>query len=183
MSDDTAALYDRIANRFGELLDRCPADRWAAPSPCPGWSARDVAAHVIRNHRRALAGLDGTAYAAPAADEDIRRAWRGAADGVRGALADPDRATQLLGEEFGSITFAEFIRRMACADTLIHSWDFARATGQDETLDADGVAVAIEMLVPEDELIRMPGAFGGKIATVAGADDRTRLLNFLGRTG
>lgn len=182
MTDDTTALYDRIADRFGDLLDRCPADRWASPSPCPGWTARDVAAHVVRNHRRALAGLDGSAYAAPTEDEDIHRAWRDVAGGVRSGLRDPDRAATALGAEFGSITFAEFIRRMACADTLIHAWDFARATGQDETLDPGGVAVATAMLMPEDGQIRMPGAFGGKVEAATDADDQTRLLNFLGRT-
>lgn len=182
MSENTTVLYDRIANRFDDLLDHCPATSWSSPSPCPGWTARDVAAHVIGNHRRALAGLAGLGYAAPAADEDIHRAWREAADGVRSALRDPDRAIRPMAEEFGSITFAEFIRRMACADTLIHEWDFARATGQDETLDAGGVAVAIEILMPEDEQIRMPGAFGGKIEAAVDADPQTRLLNFLGRT-
>lgn len=49
MPDDTIALYDRIAGRFGDVLDACPPDRWASPSPCPGWTARDVAAHVVRN--------------------------------------------------------------------------------------------------------------------------------------
>lgn len=178
----TSVLYDRIASRFGELLDHCPADRWSSASPCPGWTARDVAAHVVRNHRRALAGLDGSTYAALTVDEDIHQAWRDCAHGVRGALRDPDQAATPLGAQFGSITFAEFVRRMACADTLIHTWDFARATAQDETLDAGGVDVATAMLMPEDEQIRLPGAFGGKVETAADADAQTRLLNFLGRT-
>ncbi len=177
----TPELYGRIAHHFGQLLDGCPADGWSAPSPCPGWTARDVAAHVVRNHRRALAGLDRSSFAAPGPDEDVRAAWRAATDGIRDALADPGLAATGMGEEFGSITFAGFIRRMACADTLIHSWDFARATGQDETLDADGISVATEMLMPEDDRIRMPGAFGGRITAPDDADPQTRLLNFLGR--
>lgn len=178
---ETRELYARIATRFGDLLDACPADGWSATSPCPGWTARDVAAHVVRNHRRALAGLDGSSFAAPGPDEDVRPAWRSATDGVRRALADPGLAGTALGHEFGSIPFADFIRRMACADTLIHSWDFARATGQDETLDAEGIGVVTDMLMPEDDRIRMPGAFAGKITPSADADPQTRLLNFLGR--
>lgn len=180
MCDDTPAPYDRIANRFGDLLDRCPADRWTSPSPCPGWTARDVAAHVVRNHRRALAGLDRSAFAAPTAGDDIHRTWRAATDGIRNALRDPALAATQLGAEFGSITFADILRRMACADTLIHTWDFARATGQDETLDAVGVAAATSMLMPEDDGIRMAGAFGARVPAAAGADAQTRLLNFLG---
>lgn len=181
MSDDTTALYDRIADRFGALLEDCPPDRWAAPSPCPGWTARDVAAHVVRNHRRALAGLDGSAFTAPGPDEDVRAAWRCVTTGVRGALRDPLLAVFPLGPDFGSIPFAAFIRRMACADTLIHTWDLARATGQEETLDPTGVAVATAILQPEDTAIRMVGAFGAAVPAPAGADAQTRLLTFLGR--
>jgi uncharacterized protein (TIGR03086 family) len=174
-------LYGRIAERFGELILHCPQDGWESPSPCPGWTARDVAAHVVANHRRAVAGLDGSGYAAPGPGEDLPRAWDAASGEVEAALRDPAKARALLGEEFGSITFEEFVKRMACADTLIHGWDLARATGQDEVLDSEAVAVATEILLPEDGDIRMPRAFGAKISSAADADAQTRLLNFLGR--
>lgn len=177
----TLDLYQRIAARFGDLLASCPAERWSAPSPCPGWSAWEVAAHVVRNHRRALAGLDGSAYAAPTADDDVQAAWRTASDGVRQALLDPVLAAFRLGPEFDFYPFDTFIRRMACTDTLIHTWDFARATAQDDRLDAEGVAVATSMLTPEDGQIRIPHAFGAKVSSAADADPQTRLLNFLGR--
>lgn len=182
MPEDTIALYDRIADRFGVLVDHCPPSRWASPSPCAGWTARDVAAHVVRNHRRALAGLDGSAFTAPAADDDVRAAWRAATRGVRAALRDPVLAATALGPDFGSIPFSAFIRRMACADTLIHTWDLARATGQDDTLDPAGVAAATAILQPEDADIRVAGAFGRAVPAPPGADPQTRLLTFLGRT-
>ena len=53
----TDALYQRIATRFGDLLAHCPADRWSSPSPCDGWTAWDVAAHVIRKLADPRAGL------------------------------------------------------------------------------------------------------------------------------
>lgn len=175
-------LYGRIAKRFGELIRDCPRDRWENPSPCPGWTAWDVAAHVVSNHRRALAGLDGSGHSAPVRGEDLARAWRAASGEIEAALGDPVQAGARLGEEFGSLPFEEFVRRMACADTLVHGWDLARATGQDEALDSEAVAVASRMLLPEDGDIRMPGAFGAKISPAADADAQTRLLNFLGRT-
>lgn len=122
-----------MADHFGHLLDRCPDKRWDAPSPCEGWTARDVAAHVVRNHRRALAGLDGSESTVPSAEEDVRAAWREATDGVRAALANPERADQPMGPKFQNTTFTGFVHRRAFADTLVHSWDLARATGQDET--------------------------------------------------
>ncbi|MFI5672967.1 TIGR03086 family metal-binding protein [Streptomyces sp. NPDC051704] len=174
-------LYERIGERFRELILNCPPDRWEDPSPCPGWTAWDVAAHVVSNHRRAVAGLDGSGYSAPDRREDLAQAWDAASGEIKAALRDPVKAQTLLGEEFGSIPFEEFVRRMACADTLIHGWDLARATGQDEVLDSEAVAVATEILLPEDGDIRMPNAFGAKVSSATDADAQTRLLNFLGR--
>lgn len=177
----THDLYARVADRFGELLERCPPGGWSAPSPCPGWTARDIAAHVVSNHRRATAGLDGSGWEAPTAQEDVREAWRRASERVRAALLDPVLATRRLGADFDGYSFEEFVRRMACADTLIHTWDFARATGQGERLDPEGVELATSMLVPEDQAIRAPHAFGASVAAEDDADAQTRLLNFLGR--
>jgi len=63
----------------------------------------------------------------------------------------------------------------------VHSWDIARATGQDERLDPAGVAYAFEMLRPNDEALRGPGSFGPKIEPPPDADEQTRFLCFLGR--
>ncbi|MEU0990789.1 TIGR03086 family metal-binding protein [Streptomyces sp. NPDC005953] len=181
MESSIQDLYGRIAYRFGHLIENCPPENWDLPSPCPGWTAWDVAAHVISNHRRAVAGLDDSAYGPPGPDEDLLRAWQSASGAVKASLYDQKRANTLLGEEFGCIPFEEFVKRMACADTLIHTWDLARATGQGETLDAEGVSVAMAILVPEDDDIRVPGAFGAKYSSAADAAPQTRLLNFLGR--
>ncbi len=104
----------------------------------------------------------------------MREAWRRATEGVRRALRDPTLAGTVLGAEFDACTFETFVRRMACADTLIHTWDFARATEQDEHLDPEGVAVATRILIPEDDDIRMPYAFGPKVSPADDADPQTR---------
>ncbi|AFM19445.1 hypothetical protein Mycch_4744 [Mycolicibacterium chubuense NBB4] len=40
-------LARRERERFADLLTGLTAEQWAAPSLCPGWSVRDVAAHTI----------------------------------------------------------------------------------------------------------------------------------------
>ena len=37
----------RALDRFEALLTGVPAGRWESPSPCPDWSAIDVAGHVV----------------------------------------------------------------------------------------------------------------------------------------
>ncbi|MGV9861018.1 TIGR03086 family metal-binding protein [Rhodococcus koreensis] len=101
---------------------------------------------------------------------------------VQAALKSEATAQQVLGAEFGNLPFEHVVRRMACADTLIHTWDFARATGQNEHLDPEAVELARTFLVAKDDQIRLPHAFGAKVAPTDNADTQTRLLNFLGRT-
>lgn len=181
MGSPITSLYARVAQDFTDRLLGCPQDRWNSVSPCPGWTAWDVAAHVVGNHRRACAGLSGHDYRVPTAGEDVVAAWLEATAEVQAALESEATAQQVLGAEFGNLPFERFVRRMACADTLIHTWDFARATGQDEHLDPEAVELARTFLVAEDDRIRLPHAFGAKVAPTDNADTQTQLLNFLGR--
>ncbi|ANS31859.1 hypothetical protein R1CP_36265 (plasmid) [Rhodococcus opacus] len=181
MGSPITSLYSRVAQDFTDRLLGCPQDRWNSASPCPGWTAWDVAAHVVGNHRRACAGLRGNDYRVPTAGEDVVAAWLDATAGVQASPESEATAQQVLGAEFGYLPFEHFVRRMACADTLIHTWDFARATGQDEHLDPEAVELARTFLVAEDDRIRLPHAFGAKVAPTDNADAQTQLLNFLGR--
>lgn len=181
MTSTISHVYSRVAQDFTARLQSCTGDRWSAPSPCPGWTARDVAAHVVGNHRRAVAGLDGTDYLLPGADEDVVAAWLDATADIQARL-DSTAARHVLGDEFGNLPFEQFVHRMACADTLIHTWDFARATGQDERLDPEAVDLAWAFLSQEDRQIRLPHAFGPRVDAGDDVDPQTRLLNFLGRS-
>ncbi|MBB2992128.1 uncharacterized protein (TIGR03083 family) [Mycolicibacterium iranicum] len=40
-------LAQRERERFADLLAGLTPEQWAAPSLCPGWSVRDVAAHTV----------------------------------------------------------------------------------------------------------------------------------------
>ena len=83
---------------------------------------------------------------------------------------------------FGEQPFESLVGRLLCADTLFHTWDLARATGQDEQLDPRrSTSAAPSSSTPLDEAIRRPGGFAPKIEPPPDADEQTRLLNFGGR--
>lgn len=42
-----ADRYRLVSSQFDQLLADVPADRWDAPSPCEGWTARQVVQHVV----------------------------------------------------------------------------------------------------------------------------------------
>ena len=174
--------YRRIADGFTTRIDGVPGDRWSSPSPCTDWVARDVAAHAIGTHGRVLATLDETEPAEVDADGDLAEQWSLARGRLESALDDPDRASKTVGGMFGEQPFSSLVGRLVCADTLIHTWDLARATGQDDRLDPEAVSTALVFLEPIDEAIRRPGGFAAKIQPPDDADEQTRLLNFCGRS-
>jgi uncharacterized protein (TIGR03086 family) len=173
--------YGRVADGFGSRLHRVTPDQWTTPTPCSEWDARNLVAHVITTHRRMVANLDGSPAQESDAAEDVTVQWSEASAAVREALADPERASRMVSGMFGEQSFESLVSRLLCADTLFHTWDLARATDQDEQLDPQAVAKAMEFLAPLDEAIRRPGGFAPKIEPAAGADPQTRLLNFGGR--
>ena len=79
------------------------------------------------------------------------------------------------------MTMEDLIGRLLCNDTVVHTWDLARATGQNETLDSAAVTIVFEGIRPADEAIRGDGGFGPKIEPEPDANEQTRFLNFLGR--
>lgn len=60
-------------------------------------------------------------------------------------------------------------------------WDLARATGQDDRLDAGFCAALLAGMTPLDEILRSSGQYGPRVATPDDADAQTRLLGFIGR--
>jgi uncharacterized protein (TIGR03086 family) len=180
---EVAERYASIADGFSARLSRMTEDRWPLQSPCTEWTARDVVVHVIDTHRRVLAALGDVPATGLGPGADREREWSSATDAIRTVLADDARASQTVGGMFGEQPFEALVGRLLCADTLIHTWDLARATGQDERLDAGACVTALEFLLPIDEAIRRPGGFAPKLEPPAGADAQARLLSFAGRAG
>jgi len=179
---EVAARYTRVADGFGARVRGVTPAQWSGPTPCAEWTVRDLVGHVVSVHRQLAEGRDPSAPPAPAADGDLVAAWADATAAVQAVLADPDRAAAPAGGRFAPMPLEELIGRLLCIDTVVHTWDLARATRQDERLDAVAVSVAFEGIRPADEAIRGAGGFGPKIDPPPGADEQTRFLCFLGRS-
>lgn len=178
---ETATRYETIAAEFTARLANVTNDLWSALTPCSDWTVRDLVAHVIGTQRGVLARLDATGPVAVDPSGDLPGQWREASGAIADAVNDTTRASTVMGGMFGEQSFASLVGRLVCTDLLVHTWDLARATGQDERLDADAVASSAQLLASMDDAIRVPGGFAAKIAPSPGADDQTRFLNFCGR--
>jgi uncharacterized protein (TIGR03086 family) len=173
--------YGTIADTFDAKLCGVGPDAWSSASPCDEWTARDVAVHVIDTHRRVRATLGDVSFEDLESDADLRAEWASATDAIRAVLRDESLASKTVSGVFGEQPFESLVGRLLCADTLIHTWDLARATGQDDRLDEQAVEKAMEFLTPIDEAIRRPGGFAPKLSPPPGADAQARLIAFAGR--
>jgi uncharacterized protein (TIGR03086 family) len=178
---DVSMRYQTIADGFTERVESITAEQWAAPTPCPEWTVRDLVAHVIGTHRRVLATLDDTEPTAVDVDRDLVHQWLAATNDIADAVHGDAQSSKVVKSIFSEQPFESLVGTLLCADTLVHTWDLARATGQDETLDADAIAKAREFLTTIDEPMRRPGGFAPKVEPTTGVDDQTEFLNFVGR--
>ena len=176
--------YREVAGRFTALVEAVPDDAtWRRRAPVPEWTARDVVGHLVGWFPSFLEGGTGVVLpAGPSVEEDPVAAWRTMSDGVQAVLDDPASADKVLTNRYiGEVPLPQAISQFFTADVFMHTWDLARATGQDETLDPQRCAVMLEGMEPIDELLRSSGQYGPKVEVPADADVQTRMLAFIGR--
>ena len=178
---EVADRYRSLARGFTDRVEAVPDERWANPSPCAGWTARDVVRHMVETLELFLGMVDLEPPAGPSVEDDPAAAWAAARQAVQATLDDPELASLTYEGRFGRTTFEQGVARFVCADLVVHTWDLARATGLDERLDPDAVHELLVGMEPMDEILRESGAFGPKLDPPEGADEQARLLAFLGR--
>ncbi|WP_433288809.1 TIGR03086 family metal-binding protein [Pseudonocardia sp. CA-142604] len=176
--------YREIADRFTEIVKGVPDDAtWNRQSPVPEWTARDVVRHLVEWFPGFLAdGAGITLPQGPSVDEDPVAAWRTMSDGVQAVLDDPASADKkLVNRHIGEVELPMAIARFFTSDVFMHTWDLARATGQDETLDPERCAMLLEGMQPLDDVLRSSGQYGPKVEVPDDADVQTKMLAFIGR--
>ena len=160
-----------------------PADGWDRPAPCDGWVARDVVRHLVEWLPAFFCGMWGLALpGGPTVDEDPVAAWAAVDRMIQAALDDPALAGSERDTPMGRKTLEDAIDMICTTDVLIHTWDLARATGQDETLDAERGAPLRRGDGADGRAARARAASTGPGSPVPDdADEQTRLIAFVGR--
>jgi uncharacterized protein (TIGR03086 family) len=179
---EIAERYRRVAGGFTARVVAVPVDAWDRPAPCAGWVARDIVGHLVEwlpGFFVAPFDLDRPAFPSVAADP--AGAWVALDDMLQNALDDPAVATRERETHIGLTTFEQAIDMICTADVLIHTWDLARATGLDETLDPDEVHRMLASIEPMDAALRASGHYGPRVPIADNADEQSQLLAFLGR--
>jgi uncharacterized protein (TIGR03086 family) len=182
LPEPPAERHRVIAGTFSDRVRGTSPDGWEAPAPVAGWTARDVVAHLTW-FPGYLAGGHGVAVVTgPSADDDPVAAWQTQADAIQGLLDDPEQAERTIEDpHMGTMALKDLVDRIYTADVFMHTWDLARATGQDDRLDPDFCAQLLAGMQPIENGMRDSGQYGPAFPVPEDADVQSRMLGFIGR--
>jgi len=178
---DATEWYARAARRAIDVMAAVPDERWGDPTPCQEWTVQDLADHLAAGAEYLSAACNGTQPREVTGTTAAR--YRVAVDECLAALREPgvlERAcVSPLGFEWTVADAAAGI----FMDTLVHTWDLARATGQDSNLDPALVEACVATFLPHmPEMGRQSGLVGAAVDVGPGASAQDRLLGAMGRT-
>jgi uncharacterized protein (TIGR03086 family) len=181
LADQPAERHRRIAGTF---TDRVRGTRdWDAPTPVAGWAARDVVRHLCEWFPAFLSAGAGIELArGPSPDDDPAGAWQVHSDAVQHLLDDPAASARTLrNPHIGELPLPAAVDRFYTCDVFMHTWDLARATGQDDRLDPELCAELLAGMEQMEEAMRSSGQYGARVPVPDGSSPQTQLLGFIGR--
>jgi len=181
MSDNpTLDTYSERAAGMQAVLDATDPAAWDAPSPCAGWTGRDVVAHVLDTQRDYL-----TRHGADLGDRpdltDPAGAWRAHVSRVAAALAVPGFVDREFEALTGSSTVGATFLVFYGFDMVAHRWDVAAADGRAHRFTDADLDVIEGMIAAMGEHLYGDGVCGPPLEVAADADRQTRVLAALGR--
>jgi uncharacterized protein (TIGR03086 family) len=175
----TAQLFTDRAASFAAILDAA-GGRWDAPTPCEGWSVRDVVAHAIDSERDFLArqGFDVGVAPDPA---DPAGAWQSHAATVVAILGREGVAEREYDGFFGRTTIAGTMADFYGWDLVVHGSDVARATGQEWSVGDEEAAALHATADGWGDALYSEGVCAAPVPVPDTASVTDRLLARLGR--
>lgn len=183
---DRGKLLSQAIDAMRAVAANVSGDQWDAQSPCTEWKARDVVNHVVGGSSMLAALFEGKTWEEASGSSasipeggDPLAALDEAAGAAKDAVAKPGAMEQEVQFARGPMPGAGFATLMF-TDILIHSWDLAKATGQDATLPADLVDASYAIVLPRKGQMPAP-AFAAEVDVPEDADTQTKLLGMLGR--
>ena len=181
---DQFSPAERSYAAAGQIVSGVRREQLDQPTPCTDWDVRTLVNHMVMGHLYFAGALRGDApdptsppdFAAddPAgafdqASKSLLEAWRepGAMESTVETMAGPMPGSMLFG--------------MLVVENLVHGWDLARATGQNEDLEPE---LARQMLaaVRETAMPRGDGSpFQAEQPAPADATPAQQLAAYMGR--
>ena len=185
---DQLAALARSADLFEAKLAAVPSTAMQHPTPCESWDVAELIRHSIAGATMSAALIRGASredaiamLADTQLDTDAVGQFRRSADDLATAFAEPGALERIVAHPAMDMPAAQLLG-FRIGDNLVHSWDLARSTGGDETLDEELVELVWESVQPMRPFIGQVGQFGaGPSEDYADAELAIQLLDFMGR--
>jgi uncharacterized protein (TIGR03086 family) len=185
--DDLLSLFGRALDEFERRVSVVTTEQWSAPTPCAEWDVRALVSHLVSEQLWAPAMLGGetmeqvgTRFDGEVLGDDPVGAWCSAAARSRAAAESPDALRGTVHASYGDVSAEHYLGEMTL-DSTVHAWDLARAIGADEHLDQDLVALGLQFVEPNVELLADSGMFAPPVPVPPDSSPQVRLLGLLGR--
>jgi uncharacterized protein (TIGR03086 family) len=187
MSSRSGELLDQGLDFFTTIITRLGEDDWERPTPCAGWTARDVLGHLATSMRIGISVMQGREPTWPDAarpgelvEGDPVKFWRGIVVQVRDVLRNADLA-RVMETPLGQ-TVADDLA-IPVIDLYVHAWDLGAAAGFAVEIPVGVIDFAHAYIDPlPGEMIRGDNrAFGPQIRVPASATPTERFVAWTGR--
>ncbi len=182
---DVLAFRERSNAAARRLMAQVAPEDLAKSTPCAEWDVRALINHLVLLSRSAAASITGGEQPDWSTDQlgdDPGQAFEAALEAAESAFRQPGVLDRTLVMPWGEWTGRE-LASMGAMDSVIHTWDLARATGHPAGLDADlcetVLALGQQMMTPEFRTPEM--GFGPELPVPAAAPACDRLAGFFGR--
>jgi uncharacterized protein (TIGR03086 family) len=200
MVDLGVGLVDRYvtaSDGFTRALRSVAPGQWSARTPCVEWDIRALVNHVAQGNLNYVRLLDGATAAqflqmrdVDALGSDPVGAYEASVRDCAHAYSRDGALEQVVDHPLGQLPGRQALA-VRTTDTVIHTWDLARAAGTDDTLAPDLLrwidanireiyAGMAETPVSEQTTHRFYAAPGGDLAPDSPL--QARLLNLFGRS-
>ncbi len=173
--------YRRVSAAFAAKAAEVPDGAWENPSPCEGWTARQLVWHVIDVHGRFQSLVGRSVVDHPGVDVDPRAAFAAVRDQLQADLDDPAKVSQQYDGRFGTAGWGDSVEGFICFDLVVHGWDLARATGLDETIPAEDLTWLSGIVEQRGEAMRANHVIAAQIPIGPDASEQDRVIAALGR--
>ncbi|GAA0377862.1 TIGR03086 family metal-binding protein [Microbispora corallina] len=144
--DGIVDRYVLASDEFERRLREVRPGQWSGPTPCTGWTVRHLVNHMAGgnlNYVRLLRGGTKEEFlrqrdADVLGDDPVGAYTRSVRECAR-AFAGAGALERVLDYPLGQVTGGQALA-VRTADSVIHTWDLARALGVDDALDPGLVA-------------------------------------------
>lgn len=172
-------LYQAAVNRAKPVIAGVKTSQLSDTTPCEKWNVQDLLDHLAGGPAFTLglltASQPGSAPEHPGAEDFQAHATK-----VAEVAKAPGALEREIDTPFGRMPGAALMMG-AFMDTLVHTWDLAKATSQNTAMDPHLAEACYAAFAPQMGGLRGGDNFGTEVKVPENASTQDKLLGVMGR--